>query len=140
MRETQSSVNGKKGMGKVERAAGFTLLEVIIAISILTFGLLAVASMQIASIRGNSLAGKNTEGTAWASDRLETLVSLPYTHSELASGAHTDPSPPTGFTVTWNVTDSSPMANQKMVTVTVTWTSQFGTKSFSITHVKARYA
>ncbi len=42
---------------------GFTLLEVIVAIAILTFGLLAVASMQIGAIQGNSFAGRVTEGT-----------------------------------------------------------------------------
>jgi prepilin-type N-terminal cleavage/methylation domain-containing protein len=40
---------------------GFTLLEVIMAISILTIGLLAVASMQASAIRGNAISREYTE-------------------------------------------------------------------------------
>ena len=36
---------------------GYTLLEVVVAMTILTIGLLAVASMQTTSIRGNVTAG-----------------------------------------------------------------------------------
>jgi prepilin-type N-terminal cleavage/methylation domain-containing protein len=58
--------------------AGFTLLEVIMAIAILTFGLLAVASMQSSAIQGNYTARLQTEGTTWAQDRMEKLLALPY--------------------------------------------------------------
>lgn len=101
--------------------AGFTLLEVIIAISILTFGLLAVASMQASSIRGNALAGGVTEASTWGGDRLEKLVTLPYTHASLASGTRSDPSPPAGFTVTWTVTDNSPFTDVKTLVLTTAW-------------------
>ena len=57
---------------------GFTLLEVIVAISLLTFGLLAVASMQVAAMRGNAFAGAVTEATTLAGDRLEYLMTLEY--------------------------------------------------------------
>lgn len=117
---------------------GFTLLEVIIAISILTFGLLAVASMQVSSIRGNALAGGVTEGTTWASDKLEKLISLPYTHADLAAGAHTEATPPPGYTITWNVADDAPMDNTKTVTVTVRWSQQGTQKTVSLQHVVPR--
>jgi type IV pilus assembly protein PilV len=35
---------------------GFTILEVLIAVSVLAIGILAVASMQISAIRGNAFA------------------------------------------------------------------------------------
>lgn len=101
--------------------AGFTLLEVIIAISILTFGLLAVASMQASSIRGNALAGGLTESSTWAGDRLEKLVTLPYTHASLSNGDHTDLSPPPGFTITWKVDDNVPFTDVKRLTLKVDW-------------------
>ena len=62
---------------------GFTLLEVIVAISILTIGLLAVASMQVSAIRGNALAFGITEATSWAADQMEKLIVLPYDHANL---------------------------------------------------------
>ena len=68
----------KKGKEK-----GFTLLEVIMAIAILTVGLLAAASMQVSAIKGNTLAIGVTEGTSWASDQIEKLMILPYDHAHL---------------------------------------------------------
>lgn len=53
---------------------GFTLLEVIMAVSILTIGLLAVASMQISAMRGNSMSMTYTESTEKAQDRIEKLL------------------------------------------------------------------
>ena len=125
---------GKKG------EQGFTLLEVIIAISILTFGLLAVASMQISAIRGNALAGGVTEGTSWASDKMEELISLPYTHADLATGNHQEPtstSPP-GFTITWDVAENTPLNDTKTITLTVTWTEQGAGKTVILQHVVPR--
>ena len=71
-------VTKKKGKEK-----GFTLLEVIVTITILTIGLLAVASMQVSAIKGNTLALGVTEATSWASDQIEKLMILPYDHAEL---------------------------------------------------------
>ena len=94
-------------MEKQRREAGFTLLEVIIAISILSVGLLAVASMQTAAIRGNDNAYRITEGATLAQDRLEYLLARPYDDPLLSIGTgKADPSPtiPTpGYTITYDV-------------------------------------
>ena len=71
-----------------DNEAGFTLLEVMIAITILTVGLLAVAGMQTAAIRGNDNAYRVTESTTWAQDRLELLVSLPFNFSSSKDQLH----------------------------------------------------
>jgi len=63
---------------------GFTLLEVIIAVSVLTIGILAVASMQISAIIGNASAGGVTEALAVCQDRLEELIGLPLDHGDLS--------------------------------------------------------
>jgi type IV pilus assembly protein PilV len=57
---------------------GFTILEIIIAITILAFGLLAVATMHGSSIKGNSLAIGITEGITLAQDKAEELSRLAY--------------------------------------------------------------
>jgi type IV pilus assembly protein PilV len=106
------------------REAGFTLLEIIIAISILTFGILAVASMQSAAIRGNQLGYRLTEGSTLAQDRLEFLLSKPYNDPLLTIGNNkADPDPggtglPTGYQLTYDVADVAGI-NAKLITVRV---------------------
>lgn len=60
------------------RDKGFTLLEILIAIAILSFGLLAVATMQTTSIKGNSQAIGITEGVTLAQDKAEELMGQAY--------------------------------------------------------------
>ena len=120
---------------KRKNEKGSALLEVVVAISILAIGLLAIASMQVAAIRGNHLAGNVTEGTCFAADRLEKLLSLPYAHADLTAGAHTDPSPPGGYTITWNVTDDSPINDTKTINLTVIWATRGAQRSISMLRV-----
>ena len=69
---------------------GFTLLELIIAIGVLTVGLLAVGTMQGAAINTNSRGYRITEATNLAQDRIESLLNQPF--STLAAGNnHPDP-------------------------------------------------
>lgn len=56
---------------------GFTLLELLIAISIFAIGLLSIASMQITAIRTNSSANTLTAGSALAAGILEEVLSWP---------------------------------------------------------------
>ena len=100
---------------------GFTLIEVIIAIAILSIGLLGVASMQTASIRGNHLGYRYTEGTTLAQDRLEWLFTRPYTDASLSAGTNkADPvgGAPANYTITYDVADVGGI-NAKLITVRV---------------------
>jgi type IV pilus modification protein PilV len=117
---------------------GFTLLEIIIAISILSIGLLALASLQLASIRGNAFASGVTEGTTLAADRIEKLLALPYNHADLFAGSHTDSSPPSGYAVTWQVTDDAPVTNTKTIDLTVTWTDHGAQKNVIMHRIMPR--
>ena len=117
---------------------GSALLEVVVAISILAIGLLAIASMQVSAIRGNAYAGNVTEGTSLAADRLEKIMSLPYTDADLSAGNHTDPSPPAGYTITWSVTEDFPLNDTKTIDMTVTWNDHGAQKNVSMLRVVPR--
>ena len=131
---------------------GFTLLEVIVAISILTIGLLAVASMQVSAIRGNASAYGITEATFWASDQVEKLIVLPYDHADLqdtdgdgtsglgnATEATDDnPNPPPAhgkYKVYWNVAMDDTVNGTKTVNVIVTWADHGIQKRVSIRNI-----
>jgi type IV pilus assembly protein PilV len=125
-------------VNRVKREGGFTLIEMLIAVSILSVGLLALGSMQVSAIGGNAHSANVTDGSTLAADRLEKLLALPYTHADLSSGAHVDPSPPTGRTVSWNIVDNAPLANTKTITLTVQWTDHAVQKSVSMQRIIAR--
>lgn len=62
---------------------GFSLVEVMIAISIFAIGFLAMAAMQTSSIRGNSTARGTTEAAGLLQAKIEELRMLPYEHGFL---------------------------------------------------------
>jgi prepilin-type N-terminal cleavage/methylation domain-containing protein len=81
MRHHQTRSKELKRMTEDIRERGFTLLEVMISIAILSIGLLAIASMQVRAVEGNASADRLTEGTNWGQDKIEELMALPYTQA-----------------------------------------------------------
>ena len=57
---------------------GFTLIEVMIAIIILSVGLLSLAQMIVFATSKNSLSGRVTSTSALAKDQLERLKAAPF--------------------------------------------------------------
>lgn len=62
---------------------GFTLIEVLIAIVILSIGLLGIGQMQLMGIQGNASARGFSEASALGQDKMEELINLPYTDTAL---------------------------------------------------------
>lgn len=60
------------------KEAGFTLLEAVIAMAILSVGILGTYSMQVASIRGNAKASNITMASSWGMKKIEELIDSPY--------------------------------------------------------------
>ncbi len=56
--------------------AGMTLIEVLLALTIFSIGLLAVASMQVSSVTKNTSSRMNTMAVEYASDYMERLLGL----------------------------------------------------------------
>ena len=115
----------------VSNNKGFTIVEVMIGMAIFIIGYLAVASMQIVAIKGDSNARRTTEAATLAADRLETLIVLPY--DNINSGG---PVIEGAYTVTWQVTDDSPLPNTKTIDITVTW-QHGGERTFEATYIKS---
>ena len=57
---------------------GFTLIEVMVAIVILTVGLLSLAQMMVLATNSNTLSGRMTSATALAKEQLERLKATPF--------------------------------------------------------------
>ena len=121
----------KTAIKKSQKDQGFTLIEVLIAITIFAVGLLAVAAMQISAINVNSTAGQITPRITWAQDKLEELMALPYSDpwiedlGDPPSGTDSDgnahqETTSDGYTISWTVTDDTPISSTKLITVAVT--------------------
>ena len=57
---------------------GFSLIEVMVAIVILTVGLLSLAQMMVLSTNANTLSGRMTSCAALAKEQLERLKAAPF--------------------------------------------------------------
>lgn len=125
---------------------GFTLVEVLAAIMVFTFGVLALYRLEAASVQNNSFSGQLTQAVTLAQDRLEKLMALSDTiaspnallvdtqndgvtgldnHNTVNSGGvltadHVD-NTRTPFTVYWNVVTNNPITNTRRLQVIVTW-------------------
>jgi prepilin-type N-terminal cleavage/methylation domain-containing protein len=64
--------------------AGFTLVEVLVAIVILVFGLIAVTNLLLVAASSNTVANHSTAAATAASETMETLKQVPF--SQLADG------------------------------------------------------
>jgi len=100
--------------------AGFSLVEVLIALFVFAIASLAIAAMTFMSIQGNAFTNQMSQANFLAQDMMEDLLSC-QTNTELDS-ALASPTPPLGaYTRSWVSTGPGPTANSRWLTVTVKW-------------------
>jgi len=102
---------------------GFTLIEVLVAIVILTVGLLGMASLTGAIIRGNKLSNDLATATTLAQDKMEDIRRIKVTgySNVLSETKALCSSPYDQYKREVSVTDDSPAPNMKTVSVKVYW-------------------
>jgi len=108
-----------------KESSGFSLIEVIFALTFLAVGILAVAAMIPAGTRGVTQSRVLTSGLMAAQVKMEELKGKSFTL--LAPGTFSDTT--SVFTRTWVVTDSVPMAGCKKIDVTAQWTDSHGAQT-----------
>ncbi|HEV8129564.1 MAG TPA: prepilin-type N-terminal cleavage/methylation domain-containing protein [Candidatus Eisenbacteria bacterium] len=113
---------------------GFSLIEVLFALTFLAVGILAVASMIPAGTRGVTQSRVITSGLMAAQIKMEDLKGTAF--MALTPGTFTDTT--SVFTRTWVVTDSVPMAGCKRIQVTSRWTDSHGNQTTSLTSYVTR--
>jgi Tfp pilus assembly protein PilV len=84
----KNRASGPEGVQLPQSEAGFTLMEALIAMMILTFGLIAVANLMIVAASSNTVANQATAAATVAAQRLELLKAQPFT--SLAVGGDLD--------------------------------------------------
>ncbi|MEJ2657315.1 MAG: prepilin-type N-terminal cleavage/methylation domain-containing protein [Desulfobacterales bacterium] len=140
--------NTAASMKGIKQQCGFTLIEVLIALTIFAVGLLAIAALQTSAIRMNSTAGRLTDISALGMDKLEELMGLPFTDPWLESAGNPPNSDSAGnqhlintdgYTIYWNTVqnpsvEGTPVPNAMRITLTVTGNG----KRLDLTCLKAR--
>ena len=132
-------------IARVRKQAGFTLIEIFIAILLLTIGLLGTAALTTGVVRGNVQSRNLTTATAIAQTCFEENRRVGYTNAGTvpAGGANncvTGSSTVTagGVSFTRDLAIDAAVSNIKTLTVTVSWSEgAIGNKSITLKTVMA---
>lgn len=109
---------------------GFTLIELMIALTVLTIALLGTASVIINVARNRDMARKTSAATNLCQAKIEELKSLGYPAVDNCLEHDIDEQGnPGGIFDRTVVVNSGPVPNTKLVLVRVTWEDFFRTRS-----------
>ncbi|WP_175476529.1 type IV pilus modification PilV family protein [Syntrophus gentianae] len=123
-------------MRRIDSSAGFTMLEVLVAILILVVALTEMVGLTATVVRANTSSKASTTATTLAGEKLEELKNTDY--ASLTDGTNTDYATSSGtvqtsasgayFTRSWTIAtvdpdaaDADPSDDMKNITVSVTW-------------------
>jgi prepilin-type N-terminal cleavage/methylation domain-containing protein len=113
------------------RSEGFSLIEVMIAITFLGIGLLAIGQLVPAGMAGITQARVRTNAVQAAQVRLDDLRSEDYTSAALTAGTYTETVG--DYTLSWTVIDNTPVPGSKRINLTSSWQTVTGTKTARLT-------
>jgi len=74
---------------KNPRAAGFTLIEVLVATGLVGLVALAIAPLMLMAVQTSAVAQEATELTANGAEQMEILRAMPFADAQLAAGGST---------------------------------------------------
>lgn len=142
---------------------GFTLIEVLVTITVLSIGILGAGAMQLSVLNGNAGSYDLTEATALALDQVENIIALDY-NDPLLSDDNDTPYQRIGdqvvggglmirtinsvgdnsvvsdnYTIFMDITDNVPAIDSKTIRVDVVWTEGDKLKTVSMNYIKTRY-
>ena len=114
-------------MVSIENNKGFTLIEVLVAMVILSVGLLGTAALITGIINGNKVSNRISTATTCAQDKMEEIRRLGYSGMPTSDTTTTELyNSITNYSLYKRVTFTdvvNPAVGMKTVTVTVSWDS-----------------
>lgn len=102
---------------------GFSLIEVLMALTVFAIGMLAISSLQIATINSNASSRRSMEAVTIAQQQVEALMAADY-DSVVDTGPTTTNN---RYDVSWDVVQE--VFNTKDVDLTVSWDEDGGQRS-----------
>ncbi len=107
-------------MRRMRNVKGFSIVELLVALTIIAIGVLAVAGLMPLARRSTLQSGDMTRAIEYAQQKMEELKNLEY--DEVTAGSDSMGI----FRRSWTVDEDTPMQDMKKVTTSVTWIT--GTK------------
>ncbi len=117
---------------------GVTLVESLIALSLLALGASAVGNFMTSQIRHASGSHLTEQAYTLATEEIERIRALPF--SEMMGVTRTESDGDISFEVASNVQSGVPAPNMNSVSVNVTWNAPGGRKSAELRTVYAQVA
>jgi type IV pilus assembly protein PilV len=132
------NIKQKYSFFKNER--GISLIEILVALTIFSIGILAVAQLQLWNIRNNTTGNFMTLATLLAREQLETLKGQADVTTLISAADPNNPIDADGntggiFTRTWTVSNPLGGNTSRQVEVTVSWTRQGQNRSVVLTSI-----
>jgi len=140
---------GDRALRLNRSAGGFTLIEVMITVGIMTFGLLALATVQIQAMRGGDRGRHATNAATIAESRMEQLQQDAWASIAPTGGFVADPAAQNSvqvdggsiseraYSVSYQITDLEATFT-RAIDVRVSWTEEGG-ENRSVTLSSIRY-
>ena len=112
-------------MKKLSNDIGFTLIEILIAIVIISMASLGLASLSVSIIQANSTDKNTTMAISCAQDKMEQIKKLGYLNVGTSNPNENYGSIPNypSYKRIMSIATDTPTAKMKTVTVTVFWNS-----------------
>ena len=107
--------------------AGFSLIEVAVAIGVVAVGLLALAQTVPMAMSTVVQAQLRTNAVEHAQQRMDDLRSRDFGSAALGAGTYSEITP--NYTIQWVITDDQPLPGCKLIEVTVAWQTVRGTRT-----------
>jgi type IV pilus modification protein PilV len=105
---------------------GFSLVEVMIAMTFLGIGLLAVAQMIPMGVASVTQARVRTNAVQAGQERLDGLKSADFYSPALTAGTYSESDG--NYDIEWTVTNNDPITGSKRIVMTTQWQHFSGTK------------
>ena len=116
---------------------GFSLIEVMIALIILSVGLLGIAGLQLTSVQGNAFSSHVTQASILAQNKLENLRNVPYDDPKLTGGQPAEQITKSDIVFTIGYDVSLLGNSMKKIITTVGWTDRTN-HSISLSTIKSK--
>jgi type IV pilus assembly protein PilV len=132
--------NGRRPARTAAVSRGFTLVETMIALVVLSVGVLALASLMPMGTKKISNSASRTRASELAATLAERLLATPYADTTLTEGTHDDEENPHEgqYYLSWTVEDDQPITSCKRITVHARWPSASSSLSARVVVVTPR--